>query len=109
MSTQAKIEKFEALGLGHGPIVALTIRHTFPPASQPSQSLTLELLKSDGTVSVTFIGVRELRLADIDPNPCVLKILSVSQDQWEGIRYRVFNMEQNLTLAFYCADFEFSA
>jgi hypothetical protein len=34
---------------------------------------------------------------------------SVAQDQREGIRYRVSNQEQDLTLAFYCADFEVSA
>ena len=110
MSTDVKIEKFEALRLGYGPIVALTIRHTLPPASRPGQSLTLELLKGEQTVSLTFTGLCELRLADLGPSSlCVLRVLSVVQDQWEGIRYRVLNMEQHLTLAFYCADFEFSA
>ena len=107
MSTDAKIERFEALGLGYGPIVSLTIRHTLPPTSL--QSLTLELLQGEQIISLTFTGLRQLRLADIGPRTCVLKVLSVVQDQWEGIRYRVFNMEQDLTLAFYCADFEFSA
>jgi hypothetical protein len=110
MSTDVKIEKFEALRLGYGPIVALAIRHTLPPASRPGQSLTLELLKGEQTVSLTFTGLRDLRLADLGPSSlCVLRVLSVVQDQWEGVRYRVFNMEQDLTLAFYCADFEFSA
>jgi hypothetical protein len=38
-----------------------------------------------------------------------MRVCSEAQDQWEGIRYRVFNGEQYPTLAFYCADFEFSA
>lgn len=57
-----------------------------------------------------FTGLRELRLADLHPGSHrILKVLSVIQAQLEGIRYRVFNMEQDFTLAFYCADFEFSA
>jgi hypothetical protein len=108
MSTDAKIERYEAFRLGYLPILAVTIRHTFPPASVSGQSLTLELLKGEQTVSLTFTGLRELRLADLSPGKsCLLTISSVAQDQWEGIRYRVFNMEQDLTLAFYCADFEF--
>lgn len=108
MRTDAKIERFEALRLGYGPILSLTIRHTLPPTGL--QSLTLELLQGEQIVSLTFTGLRQLCLADIGPSgPCVLKVLSVVQDQWEGIRYRVFNMEQYPTLAFYCADFEFSA
>lgn len=105
MSTDAKVERYEALRLGYLPILALTIRHTIA-----GQSLTLELLKGEQTVSLTFTGLRELRLADLRPGQtCLLNISSVAQDQWEGIRYRVFNGEQDLTLSFYCADFEVSA
>jgi hypothetical protein len=108
MSTDAKVEKYEALRLGYLPVVALTIRHTIPPRSQ-SQSLTLELLKGEQTVSLTFTGLRQLRLADLGPGKsCLLTISSVAQDQLEGIRYRVFNGEQDLTLSFFCSDFEFS-
>jgi hypothetical protein len=96
--------------LGYLPIVALTIRHTIPSAAIASQSLTLELLKGEQTVSLTFTGLRQLRLADLGPgSSCLLNISLVIQDQWEGVRYRVFNEEQDLTLAFYCSDFEFSA
>jgi hypothetical protein len=110
MSTDAKVEKYEALRLGYLSVVALTIRHTIPPISQPSQSLTLELRKGEQTVSLTFTGLRQLRLADLGPgSSCFLKIVPVVQDQWEGIRYRVFNEEQSPTLAFYCTDFEFAA
>jgi len=89
------------------PIVALTIRHTVPP--EGSQSLTLELMKGEQIVSLAFTGLRQFRLADLSPGShCLLKIVSVAQDQMEGIRYRVSNIEQDLTLAFYCGDFEFS-
>ena len=82
----------------------------WPPNGSANQSLTLELLKGEQTVSLIFTGLRELRLADLHPGShCILKVLSVIQAQLEGIRYRVFNMEQDFTLAFYCADFEFSA
>jgi hypothetical protein len=110
MSTDAKIEKYEALRLGYLPVVALTIRHTIPPTSHACQSLTVELLRGEQTVSLRFTGLQQLRLENLGPgSSCLLTILSVAQDQWEGIRYRVFNGEQDLTLAFYCADFELSA
>src|SRR5580698_6187648 len=67
-------------------------------------------LKGEQTVSLTFTGLRQLRLADLDPGKsCLLTISSVAQDQMDRIRYRVFNIEQDLTLAFYCVDFVFSA
>jgi len=110
ISPDAKVEKFEALRLGYLPIVALTIRHTIPATLRSGQSLTLELLKGERTVSLLFTGLRALRLEDLHPGQsCLLNISSVAQDQWEGIRYRVFNEEQYPTLAFYCVDFEFSA
>ena len=110
MSIDAKVEKYEALRLGYLPVAAMTIRQTIPPTSHASQSLTLELQKGEQTVTLRFTGLQELRLADLGPgSSCFLKILPVVQDQWEGIRYRVFNEEQNPTLAFYCTDFEFPA
>jgi hypothetical protein len=110
MSTDAKVEQYEALRLGYLPIVALTIRHTMPPSSQMSQALTPELLKGEQTVSLEFTGLRQLRLANLGRgSSCLLNISSVAQDQWEEVRYRVFNGEQDLTLAFYCTDFDFSA
>jgi hypothetical protein len=110
MSADAKLQKYEALKLGYLPIQSLTIRHTLPPTIRSGQSLTLELLRKERTVSLTFIGLRELRLADLGPgSSCLLRISLMAQDQWEGIRYRVSNGEQGFTLAFYCADFEVSA
>ena len=110
MSTDAKLEKYEALRLGYLPIVAVTIRHTIPPTNRSGQSLTLELLKGEQTVTLNFSGLRELQMAHLHPGSlCLLNILSVAQDQMEGLRYRVFSGEQDLTLAFYCGDFDVSA
>lgn len=110
MSRDAKVQKYEALRLGYLPIQSVTIRHTIPPTIRSGRSLTLELLKGEQIVSLTFIGLKELRLADLGPgSSCLLRISSVAQYQWERIRYRVSNGEQDLTLAFYRADFEVSA
>jgi hypothetical protein len=109
MNSDAKIEQYHALKLGYLPITALTIRHSVPPTGW-AQSLIVELQKGEQTVAITFIGLRQLRIADLHPGShCLLDVLSVASDQWEGIRYRGFNIEQDLTLAFYCADFEISA
>ena len=110
MSADAKVQKYDALKLGYLPILSLTIRHTIPPDNPIGQSLTLELLRGERIVSLTFTGLKELRLADLSPgSSCLLRISSVTPDQWEGIRYRVSNGEQDLALAFYCADFDVSA
>ncbi len=110
MSANAKVQRYEALKLGYLPIQSLTIRHTIPPTIRSGQSLTLELLKGERIVSLTFTGLKELRLADLGPgSSCLLRISAVAQDQWEGVLYRVSNEEQDFTLAFYCADFEVSA
>jgi|SRR6185503_781548 len=108
MSIDAKVEKYHAIKWGYLPVVALTISHSIDQTGPHRQSLTLELLKDEKTVSLRFTGLRHLQLADLSPSShCLLEILSVAQDQWEGVRYRVFNIEQELTLRFYCADFEF--
>ena len=103
-----KIEKYLAMKLGYLPVMALTVRHTDPDTAQSCQSLTLELLKGEQIVTLAFSGLRQLRIADLHPgSSCILDIKSVAHDQMEGLRYRVFNLEQDLTLSFYCADFEF--
>jgi hypothetical protein len=109
MTADAKIEKYAAIKLGLLPVVGLTIRQTLPQSGESSQSLTIELLKGEQTVSFRFSGLRQLRLAELNPGSlCLLNISSVVQDQTECLRYRVCNAEQDFTLAFLCADFEFS-
>jgi len=97
MSANAKVE---ALKLGYAPVASLTIRQTFSP--KPRQS-TLDLLLAEQTVSLIFRGLRQLHVANLAPgNFCLWRILSAAQ----GIRDRVFNQEQGLTLDFYGADFD---
>ena len=106
-----QIETYRAMKLGSLPVVALTIRQMVPQVGDSCQSLAIELLR-DGqskTVVLAFSGLRQFRLADLQPGGlCCLQISSVAADQMEGIRYRVANGEQDLTLSFYCADFEVS-
>jgi hypothetical protein len=106
----AKVENYAGLRLGYLPVAALTIRQIVSPTSHSSQSLTLELLKGEKIIRLDFTDLRQLRLADLHPGSiCFLNIVSVADHQMEGIRYQVFNDEQDLTLDFYCADFAFSA
>jgi hypothetical protein len=79
MSRDAKVERYEALGLGYLLILALTIRHT-----DSGQSLTLELLKGEQTVSLTFTGLRELRLADLRPGESCLLTIFIGRSRSMG-------------------------
>jgi len=75
MSADAKVQTYEALKLGYLPIQSLTIRHTIPPTIRSGQSLTLELRKGERIVTLTFIGLKDLRLADLGPgSSCLLRI-----------------------------------
>jgi hypothetical protein len=95
MNVNAKVEKYEANRLGLLPVAGLTIRQTLTRNGRTSQALTVELLKGEQTVSLTFTGLRQLRLEDLHPGSlCLLNISSVTQDQMESVRYRVFNTEQ---------------
>jgi hypothetical protein len=97
------------MALGSLPVAALTIRQVVPRSGEALQSLTLELQRDEQTVVLTFSGIRQFRLADLHPGSlCILNISSVAPAQMEGLRYRVSNKEQDLTLDFYCADFEIS-
>ncbi len=107
----SKIENYRSMKLGYLPLVSISVRHTAPPAAEASQSLTVELLNDRRRehVVLEFSGLRQLCLADLHPGVlCHLDIRSVVPDQMEGLCYRVANMEQDLTLSFYCADFKAS-
>jgi hypothetical protein len=106
----AKIEKYQATGLNNLPVTSLTIHQIVPQLGDAQQALTLELLRGEQTVTLAFTGLRQLRLANLHPGSlCGLNISSVADAQMEGLRYRVSNAEQDLTLDFYCADFEISS
>ena len=56
---------------------------------------------------ITFTGIQDLKLSNLHPGTKrQLEIISVIPDQLEGLRYRVFNIEQDFGLSFYCADFK---
>jgi hypothetical protein len=98
------------VGLGYLPVVGLTIRQPLTESGKLGQSITLELARaeSSATVTLSFSGTRDLRLVDLQPGSrCLLEISDESSAQPEGIRYRVRNIEQDLTLSFYCTDFSF--
>ena len=60
---------------------------------------------------IQFAGVQDVRFGDQHDginfgSQLLLNIADVSGQQWEGIRYRVANLEQDLRLTFYCRSFE---
>ncbi len=112
MSTaDSRIEKYNAVATEHLRVLALHIQQTPFELGQTNQIVTLELLKKNLSekILVTFTGVQSLCVADIHPGClCCMNIRSVIEDQLEGLHYRVYNTEQDLTLSFYCRDFELS-
>jgi hypothetical protein len=105
------IEKYNAMNARYLRVLALYIEQIPSELGEPSQRITLQMLKKNlsGKISITFLGVQNLRVADVHPGClCDLDIISVLADQLEGLSYQVFNTEQDLTLSFYCRDFEVS-
>jgi hypothetical protein len=110
-AADSRIEKYNSVTTEHLRVLALHIQQTPFELGEPSQMVILELLKKNLSekISVTFSGVQTLRVADVHPGClCRLNITSVVGEQLEGLCYRVYNMEQDLTLSFYCRDFELS-
>jgi hypothetical protein len=100
-------EYYHAQKSGFVRVLALSVRHTMTP-ERPEQSLTLELSREDGKDSIvlSFFNVRQLQLEQLHPGcTCYLNIDSLASSQWEGVKYRVSNIEQDLTFNFYCAEF----
>jgi hypothetical protein len=90
-------------------VVGLSIRHNLIRELGMRQTLTLELAPDDlsETISLTFSDVHKLQIADLHPGTaCYLDIVPMASRQWEGIRYKVHSLEQDLTLSFYCGSFE---
>jgi hypothetical protein len=104
-----RIEKYRAIGLGSLPVTAFEIQQTVPQLGEALQSFSLRLLTAEQTVILAFSGLRQLRLADLNPGSlCSLNISTVADAQMEGLRYRASNTQPDLTLDLYCADFEVS-
>jgi hypothetical protein len=85
---------------------------TPPEVGEQSQSVTVDVvdLGADNgleRISTRFNAVAQLKVGGIWPGVgCYLEIVNVEKDQLDGLQYRVFNVEQDLVLEFFCRDFE---
>jgi hypothetical protein len=103
------IENYRQMKLGFRRVVDLSIRQVVPEMGDAEQSLRLELLGEANSKNIVleFLGLRQLQLADLHPGSlCCLEISPIASSQMEGLNYRVSNLEQDLTLSFYCRKFE---
>ena len=103
-----KIDEYRENHLGYLRLLGLSIDQVPQELGRAELSLTIEVLAKDGTLlSTQFTGVQQLRIGGVTPEcSCYLQIASVAADQLEGLRYKVFNGEQDVTLSFYCNDFQ---
>ena len=109
MTTDPKIDAYRERHPGYLRLLTLRIEQVPPEVGEPEQSLTVELLSKDGArkPSTRFMGVQQLRVDGVVPGcSCHLEIVPIITHQLEGLNYQVFNGEQDVTLAFYCRDFE---
>jgi hypothetical protein len=108
-SIQSRLEDYRRMELRHLPVLAVNIGQIPLAMGEPRQSVHLELLKErcSGKIALKFTGVQDLKIERIHPGTtCHLEIVSVVNEQLEGLRFRVFNDEQDFVLSFYCFDFE---
>ena len=95
--------------LGHLPVLSFRIEQVPHQIGEPRQSLGLELLKKNCSekIAMKFSGVQNLCMEIIHPGTlCRLEIVSLADDQLEGLQLRVYSDEQDFVLSFYCRDFE---
>ena len=95
--------------LRHLPLLSVHIEQVPFQIGEPRQSICVELLREDcaGKARLKFTGVQNLKIERIHPGTiCDLEVISVGDDQLEGLRFQVFNNEQDFTLNFLCFDFE---
>ena len=105
-NSDARVEAYHALRLGYLPVASLTIRHSLDP-DMLQQSLEIVLGAEEKTATLSFTNVRELRIEDLRAgSKCYLDIVSLSGRQLENVRYQVMNVEQDLTLSFFCSEFD---
>ena len=106
-----KIEDYERLKLGYLPVLTFQVSQVPFELGNPSQAVRVELLRASPSrrLTIQFSNVVELEIDRLHPGSnCLLQIASLAEAQLEGIRYRVFNGEQDLTLSFNCWDFSFA-
>ena len=109
--SDSKIEEYYRLRPGYLPVLSLQITQIPFELGEPSQVVQIEMLRPNSLskLAIQFSGVADLEIARLHPGTmCLLQIASVVHAQLEGIRYQVFNGEQDFTLGFYCRDFVFA-
>ena len=95
--------------LGFLRVLSVHIEQVPCELGEPRQIICLELLNKNcsGKIALKFTGVHDLKIERVHPGiTCGLQIVSVADGQLEGLRFYVFNPEQDFELRFYCFDFE---
>lgn len=97
-----------------GSIARFSVTRVFNDEDAPV--FDAEIVLADGwipsaiTTTVRFLGIRDLKFGDADGidlgSRLYLSIMDVSSDGWEGIRFRVVNLEQDCLFSLYCRNFE---
>ena len=108
-AVDAKIVEYRRRHGGYLRILEACIHQVPYELGESRQSLVISLLEEDHAhkLSTRFTNVVQLKIDQIHPGcSCHLQIVSVAADQLEGLRYHVFNDEQDVTISFYCHDFE---
>jgi hypothetical protein len=107
-TSDPKINDYDRLQLGDLRVLSFQITQVPFELGESSQAVQIELLRRDclRKIAIQFSNVVELKIADLHPGVnCRLYIVSIADAQMDGIRYLVFNGEQDLTLRFHCEDF----
>lgn len=110
-SIESRLEDYRRLRPRNLRVLAVHIDQVPFELGEPSQSISLELLKEQcsGRIALKFSGVQDLKTdGRIHPGmTCRLEIASVADHQLEGSRFYVFKDEpQDFEFHFYCFDFE---
>jgi hypothetical protein len=102
----SQIETYRKLNRGHLSVQSLLVRQ-FSADGEVSQSIEVVLGDElEDTLVYVFTGIRDLRIADLHPGvKCKLEIVNIASRQFEGLKYQVFNGDQDFTLSFWCREF----
>lgn len=109
MNTDPKVMAYREQRSAYLRLLALRIEQVPPELGEPEQALVVELLSKNGirVLSTRFMGVQQLRLERVVPGCiCCLEIEPIRSRQLESLNYQVFNGEQDVTVSFYCRNFE---
>jgi hypothetical protein len=103
----SRIETYHKLSHGYLSVRSLVVRQFSAEHGWASQSMEVVLGDEiENKLVLIFADVRDLRIADLHPGvKCHLQIINIVSRQFEGLKYQVFNKEQDFTLSFYCREF----